>query len=340
MSQTLKEENAQSEKKKNRRSSPLSAISFIVASIAFVISLYCTWQLHMTTKQTRSEMRTTQTKANKTNETTNQMVGIFKKALTDLKSESQVLQKHISAIATKQNQNESDWQLVKAKHLMDIAALSIYWEKTTHPAIGLLETADTLVGSLNDPKYTPLRQALSDEIMSLKAVPKVDTIGLLTKLDTLQGKINQLPLQTETLMKNKKETEPDTKKAPPPKWREALNNSMKTISKLVVVRYQNKAVSPLLSPEDRLHLIEQIQLTLQQAQWAVIQKNQSLYTFSLKESIDAISEHFNTDDKMVKAELESLTALKKEIISPALPTTNKAKRLLDTLLLERRGVNA
>lgn len=337
MSTEQSDKTPSNEETSHRSFSYLSPISFLLALIALLVSCYSLWQLQYKTSQAISTLRTSQSDGATT---TSHTIDTFKNSLSSLQKEGALIKKHVTAIANTQNQKENNWQLVKADHLLDIAQLSVYWEHNTHPAIGLLEAADTLINDLHNPSYTPLRKTISGEILALKAVPTVDTVGLLSTIHALSEKLTSLPLSVEHFKQppatDAPEGTPTDKKA----WRSMLDNSLNALSKLVVIRYRQKPLTPLLSPKNQQDLREKIQLVLQQAQWAVIQKNQALYALSLKQAYHAIETNFNTDSTQVNAVLDSLTTLKKENIAPALPDISQSKKLLQDILTQHQGDNA
>lgn len=317
--------------------SPFLLITFFITLCALAISLYALWQNRQSHQDTLSFVNTLQS----TNrELINTKIETYRTELRALKKEGEALKDNVSAIASKQNQDDSSWQLIKAQHLIDIAVLSLYWEKTIHPAMGLLEAADKLIQGLNNPNYTPLRQVLSDEILALKAIPDVDTVGLLSQIDALANSVPNLPLSTDKIAAEDtapKASLPDTSQ---PMWRQTLDNSLGTLSKLVVIRYRKESITPLLSPADRQLLVDQIQLSLQQAEWAVIQKDKALFTLSIEQAIKLISKHYKTEDNAVTTLLNTLSALKKEEIAPALPDIRQSKVIIDKLVKNSKEVSA
>lgn len=336
MSESLNQSTEATHTPKHHTYSPFLLITFFMTLFALGISLYALWQNRQSHEDTLTLVNTLQS----TNqELINTKINSYRSELAAIRKEGESLKDNVSAIANKQNQDENSWQLIKAQHLIEIAALSLYWEKNVHPAMGLLQAADKLVQGLNDPHYTPLRQVLSDEIMALKAIPEVDTVGLLSQLDTLANTISSLPLSTDKIAPDNTPLLSTLTETPQAGWRQTLDKSLDQLSKLVVIRYRKESITPILSPADRQLLIDQIQLSLQQAEWAIIQKDKALYTLSIEQAIKLVSKHYKTEEKSVSTLLNSLASLQKEDIAPTLPDINQSKTMIDKLVKQSKEVN-
>jgi uroporphyrin-3 C-methyltransferase len=206
--------------------------------------------------------------------------------------------------------------LAEANHLAKLAYYNLVFSQDIPMTINLLEASDEKIAKLNDPSLLNVRQLLAQNIADLKAVPQIDLPGLLTRIHTLQTQISQLPVILPA-EKTLDQTTPDKSALPP--WRRKLENSLLTIQKLIVIRRTDKKISPLLPAVQQAYLQQNIQLLLQQAQWAVLRRQQSIYQNSLDQAKNLVEQHFAVDSPITQSLLQTLSDLSKMNIAPALP---------------------
>ncbi len=258
------------------------------------------------------------------------------------KKQYQLLKASIIALSKEKSHSDKYWQFKKAAYLLDIAGLSIYWEKKPEPAITLLNSADNILKSLKDPSLIALRQTINNEVTSLKSVPEVDTTGLLSKLNSLNQEIGEIPLNHERFSLKDSANEADKAEkssndnkeatAEPTKWQKALDTAKHTLSKLVVIRYRKQPIEPIFSLKERQAIIEQIKLALSQAEWAIIRQDTYLYQFSLNDATSLIKKNFDSENKATINVLNILKELKAHNIAPKLPDISRSRRLLQAFI--------
>lgn len=232
-----------------------------------------------------------------------------------------------------------DWLLLKARYYLELAQINAHWGDNLQLTSTLLEQADTLLASFSDQRLFTIRQAIAKEIAMLKAMPKVDIAGILSRLDAALSNVGIIPLKltAESATKTKALTATDEKN--PSMWRSHLQKSITLLEKLVVVRRQDADMLPLPSPAYESMLREGIRLNIQEAQWAVLQNNEKVYQFSLAQALKNIDRSFATDAATTTALINQLQSLQELHLNQQKPILEQSLPLLNQLI-ESKGMQA
>ncbi len=211
---------------------------------------------------------------------------------TDLTDKLIMLNKNLTSALQERGYQNNDWQLLKARYYLELAEINAHWSENTQTTIALFQQADPLLINLHEPQLLAVRQAIAQEIAQVQAAPILDITGLLTQLDAAQHMVATLTPKNPFSLTKANPT-PTTEIKSPSTWHEHLQASLRMLEKLVIIRHHGEAIQPQLTPAYEVILRENIRLSLQQAQWAVLQKNQAVYDLSLKQAIDKINQTFD-----------------------------------------------
>lgn len=217
--------------------------------------------------------------------------------------------------------DHDDATVNEAHYLVQLAYYNLQFTKDINSALLLLQVADQKLAALSDPKLLNVRQLLAKNIESLQALPKLDLAGILSRLNALQLQMTQLPI----LMPSIKSTSviKDESDNNLPAWRKALHHSWETLSRLIVIQKNNQAITPILATEQQAYLQQNLQLQLQQAQWAVLHGQQNVYITSLKQVQNWIQRYFAQNATVTQATLQGITELLQINVQPVLPDISK-----------------
>ncbi|WP_131783105.1 uroporphyrinogen-III C-methyltransferase [Legionella gresilensis] len=230
-----------------------------------------------------------------------------------------------SALKQRFFQNQ-DWLLLKARYYLELVQLNAHWGEDQQTTAALLQQADQVLQDIPEQQLFSIRQAIAQEISKIKALPNVDKAGLLSQLDAAQSMVMQLPLQ-QSLVNKQQTTSPST--TDNPGWRGQFSNSLSYLKKLVVVRRHEGAVQPIYSPLHQSLLREIIRMNLQEAQWAVLQKNTKVYEQALNQAITAIKNTFDQGATNTQALLKNLQQLQQQKLDYPKPIVDKPLVLLN-----------
>lgn len=214
--------------------------------------------------------------------------------------------------------NVAIWRFAEAKYLVQLANYHLTFTRDVPAALALLETAEQRIASLNDPTLLHIRQLVANNIVALQAVPKIDLAGLLTRITALQIETARLPSIGLPPQQQPAEEDQPANLARSP-LRKAIHDSWETLQKIVVIRRQDQQIEPLLSPEQQTYLQQNLQLILQQAQWAALRGQEDVYLSSLIQAEKWVQHYFAGNLPATQAFINAIGQLKKINVQPALP---------------------
>jgi len=219
------------------------------------------------------------------------------------------------------------WLLAEAEHYMRIANAQLGLAGDVGVAQTALGLADDALRELNEPRLTPVRKLLADEISSLKAVPRPDTEGIVLTLGSLADDLDTLRLKSAAPEEFR--AAPEKPAAPLTGFDRALAATRAALASLVSVRRVDDPVSPLLSEAEKTVLIRSLDLELQLARLAIMRGDAGMYRRSVEAAAERLREHFDLSSPDVQAASESLNELAAARLPEELPDISGS---LDALL--------
>ena len=233
----------------------------------------------------------------------------------------------IKQVEAGRSTSEADWRLAEAQYLLRLANQRVLMEQRPEGALTLLRGADKVLADLDDVSLYSLRQALAQDIAKLEAVPKLDVEGTYLRLAALIEQSRELPTlsleQQRQLPDMLKEITPDAvDETLKQDIQSAFARAMSSLESLVVIQQHDRAVEPLLSPEQGHYLRQNLQLLLEQAQLALLRQQQVIYETSLSRSIELIGRYFDAANSATQALSQALEQLNRLQVAPQMPSIN------------------
>ena len=233
----------------------------------------------------------------------------------------------------------NEWMLAEALYMSRLASQRLIIERSAQSALTLLLETDKLLARFNDPKLNFVREALSEEITSLRLLDKVDHSGIIFELNSLANEIEKLKIVELTgspRSSHDKLSNSDSNSGNDDQL--GINRIGNLISEkfanIVRIRRFDTTIQPIISSEDMQLIRQSIQLQFQQAIYAVIREEQELF----QSNLDRISIHLNKYFQMNESaskfinRLNDLSNLK---IKQQLPQIGRASELLNSYLNQR-----
>lgn len=224
-----------------------------------------------------------------------------------------LLDKQMHTRLQQQAYQADDWVLLKARYFLELAQINAYWTDNMSATSALLGQADTLLENAHEQRLFDVRREIAEAKARVDAVEKIDVAGILSQLDAAQQLTQHLLIHQVLALPNDKSAVTPASEAPS-SWRERLKTSLASLEKLVVVRRVNEDVQPLMTPAYVALLRESIQLMLQEAQLAVLQRDEALYQLVLKQAINKVTQSFDLHAPTTEALLKQLKALTQAIL--------------------------
>jgi len=295
--------------------------TLLIASLGLILSVviaiglgYRFWQSYRVLPQAKNFFVSLhkQTQQNK-----NSLSGL-QNNVADLQTQLQQQQVIVVQLQRLKEGDQHPWIFSEVNYLIQLAYYNLTFTRDVPAATALLQLADQRLGILNDPTLSNIRQLLAKHIVTLQAIPPLDLAGLLARLNALQEQVLQLPLRKPLPTPEKSAAKPATAETLPA-WRRALQASLDTLQKLVVIRRSDQPIVPLLPQEQQAYLQHNLQLLLQQAQSATLRGQADVYQMSLQQAKIWIQHYFASDTPATQAILRTLNELQKINVRPALP---------------------
>ena len=242
--------------------------------------------------------------------------------------------------------NQEDWLQAEIEHTLNLATQQLILAGNVPATINALEQIDARLTKLDKPQYIALRRALGSDLDALKALPRVDVVGVTARLERLAAGIDTLPLEID----HQPNTPADktTDKAAPlpadaPAWQAFAYKLLHEASKLVRIRNMDKPEALLLSPEQAFFLRENVKLRLLDARLALMQRDGASFHSDVDAIAGMIQRHFDGNAAATQRWLTTLDEIKREPVANALPELTasfKAVRQLATAGVTRQKEQA
>jgi uroporphyrin-III C-methyltransferase len=245
-------------------------------------------------------------------QTLSQAVSTLSQQVADLKQDTVVLAKQKKVTG-------KDWVLDEVDYYLSLANINLQFQLNPASAKSLLKAADKRLQETGDPSFNPVRQKIASNLTELDSIPKIDRVGLLSQLQALSKEIPQLPLAGKYKPAAAAPTAAKETTTTRKGWRGALDNSWQQLQKIVIVRHNDKPIRPLLAPGTRQVLDENMALSLQQAGWAALHRQQQVYQLALGQTIAWLNKFYDTQAAATKSVLTSLQKLKAQTIRAEMP---------------------
>lgn len=310
----------------------LIGLAATVALIGSVYAIYENFQLNqlstLRTQQVSAVIADLQTEELRARAKLDGTVQSMSLAQLALQSQLNTMNKNLQASLQERLYQKQDWLLLKARYYLELAQINTHWSDNPQTTVALLQQADSLLAPLMDKQLFPIRQALAKEISQLEALPHIDLTGILSQLDAAQTATIALPIKPIISINNS--TTEDTKNDKNSSyWRTKFDESLHYLGKLIVIRRNDEAIQPLLSPLAQSMLRDSLRLNIQQAQWAVLQKNQSVYQIALAQALKTLNQGFDTQAPDTQALIKQLQLLEQEKITSSQPPIQESLDLLN-----------
>jgi len=245
----------------------------------------------------------------------------FRDELQGLRQDQHGLEKRIDHLADLAESHRYEWTRSEAAYLASVAKTRVNLRGDVDSALQALKEADKLLAGFGG-RTVDARQGINKAIDALLAVDQPDVGGLSQRLQGLAASVDDLPLRGEA----QRTTGPDGSAAREVGavggWRARLQRAWQrfvdSIEQLVVVE-RVKDQPPLLAPDQRYFLTQNLKLQLEAARIALLRQQPRLYRESLQQAAQWVGQYYDTDKAVVRTAQDELASLAKARIQAELP---------------------
>jgi uroporphyrin-3 C-methyltransferase len=245
-------------------------------------------------------------------------------ALDELRGDTRLLGDALEKINERLGRDRHAWVLAEADYLLQMANRRLLLERDAAGAIAALAAADQRLAGLNDPALSPVRSLISDELQALRALPLVDVDGITLELGALSKAVDSLVLAGAP----REEAEDEVAAEEAGGWRGLLRSVWADIRGLVVIRRHEAGSLPLITPDQRVLLRQNLRLKLETARLSLLRGHAQAYHAALQEADEWVARFYDADSAATVAMREVLARLAATDIAPALPALDQSLHAL------------
>jgi uroporphyrin-3 C-methyltransferase len=233
---------------------------------------------------------------------------------------------NISKTLKRKGKRPIRWKLAEVEYLLSVANHQLLLEQDVNTSLSALSDADNQLEVIGDPALIPIRKKIAAEKIALNSVQLPDIIGISLQLTNLVASISQLPLISNKRAfvaeaKNEKTHQVEN-------WQEIPQAIWKDIKGLVTVRRSSAPIEPLLPPDERHYLTQNLGLKLEQSRLALLRRDNELYRRNLKDTRIWVDQYFDKEDAAVNMVINSVDEMLGVELQPGLPDISGSLRAL------------
>lgn len=245
------------------------------------------------------------------------------KSLTEMQGQLAFMQHTLNQIP---GARLDDWKLAETEYLLRLANQRVYLQHEFKGAQGLFDAANQVLASLDDPSFTLVREQIAKEMLLLGQHSELDRAGIYSQLQAIKGLIHDAIQPPQTFIQEAQTQADDSKEQSDTSlWQQILS--------LVSVRYRDDAFNAPLTNSQYQLLEHNINLMLEQAQWALLKADNNIYHSSLNNAenwIGANLRHSNANTLLNK-----IRELNQIDIQQTTPDVNTSLRMLRQIIQDR-----
>ena len=215
--------------------------------------------------------------------------------------EQRAFEKKLRATLAEYSNVSDDWRLLKARHLLELAQLNAHWSTDKASTVAMLNEADAVLAPLHNPALLNVRKALAEDLHATESASTTDTTALFAKL-------NAASKSTWALSINPIPKEDPIPTSPPSNTKAtAVLNFLKNV---VTIHHHSDVLEPKPTLAFEAMLRASVRLSLEEAQWAVLERNNQVYQLALNQAINYLKQSFVSDQTRTEALISRLNELK------------------------------
>lgn len=239
------------------------------------------------------------------------------------------------AVTELKGRRPNDWLMTESDYLVKMASRKLWLEHDIHSATQLLVAADSRLAELNDHSLSAVRKDLAQDIIALKALPRLDADGLVIRISSLETQLDSLPLNGSKF-KEIRPFEPAKVSSSVADWKSNLLASAKQFGdNFITVREIEGQVVPPLAPVQHFYVQENIKAKLETAISSVYRENGELYIKSLDLAKNWVAEFYNIENPAVKNFIKTLDQLAQQPVQLKYPRNLLSPKALTDLINTR-----
>lgn len=251
-------------------------------------------------------------------------VNELKQQVVDHQNSLSSLQQSLSSNATQEPVNTmsapqadlNKFYVMEAQSLTKLAGNHLNVTRDAAMATVVLQHAQEVLSHVSVAAVEPIRQALAANIASLTNAQQVNVDQLYAQLSQIYNSIDQLQLPPTPLTHASDAASQQKNYGDAPWWKIQWHKTMDMLRKIVIVRYTGANEMPLILPEEKMFLYQNLHAQLEVAMLGLMNRNQTVYSGALEQARVWIQHYFQQDETLAKETIGQLQALQNINIVP------------------------
>ncbi|MDH4134331.1 MAG: uroporphyrinogen-III C-methyltransferase [Gammaproteobacteria bacterium] len=292
---TKKSRRPAAEEGSGRRGRVTAGLSLILALIALTLSGYVGYLVN--SKRGLSDAKGRLVNVEKETAQLQEFSARITRDLGSLRESQKTLDESLQALHNEVGKDRRAWLVAETENLLVIAQHRLRYARDARLAIEALRAADQQLALLGDPAFQPVRRQIETELGALTAYEQLDLTGLARRLGQLAATVTTLPLAP-----------PKPAAEPSPAEEGILREIWRDLRDLVRVRSTTDIRRPLLLPEHKYYLHENLRLALQSAGFAMLHGDSTTFGLNARIARQWIQDQYDTRHPAVQAAVSELDA--------------------------------
>lgn len=199
--------------------------------------------------------------------------------------------------------------IIEALSLTKLAVDQLQLNRDARKAYILLKHAQELLQQVPNPAIEPLRQSLTANLDSLNEAQQLNINEVHSHVIALTYQVDKLPLPPMPLQYAQDEQAKEKIADDAPWWKKQWHKTMSALKKIVIVRYTGSNDMPLVLPEEKRFLYQNIQAQLQEISLALLNHQSAMFNAGVYRLQTWIKKYFVQDAAETQNFLNELNML-------------------------------
>lgn len=334
--------------------------ALLIAIVALGLAGYLGWFFLQQKDITQSLGNQASTQRNQTQELQNALSGSESRLMSQFsprdaeitKLKSSLVEAHLALDAHSRRllsltaTTTDDWRLAEVEYLLRLANQRILTSKDGQTALNLLTSSDQILLELGDPRLFKVRESIANDRAALAVVSQQDLEGVFLELSALSNQINALPVlvvptfDAEPKLQGDEET---SQQKETPLWLQKLQSiwlaTWSELKSLIVIQKNDLEIKPLLPPEQKFYLKSHLRLLISQAQLALLDGRQHVFSEALVGAVGWLEDYFPQEESANQEMVSALKRLSKVVVTTEYPDVSNSLIAIKAFIAEQHRVS-
>jgi uroporphyrin-3 C-methyltransferase len=235
------------------------------------------------------------------------------------------------------NTTDRAWKILEGQYLVGLANQKLRLEGDVVTAISQLEIADQALVDSGSSSVFAVRQAIAIDLQTLRNIEVLDREGIYLRLDSLLAEMENIDLLNSIRIEfeNRRNTESQPLQLGSD-VNSFLDSSFEFLGSIFVWREWEETPEAMLAPGQDDLIKQNLRLMLEQAQLALLMRDNSLYQQAMAKSQDWFQRYAVTNSVQGQALTSEINQLLAIDIDPLLPALSQSLSLINQLAASER----